>query len=97
MSDKKLDRYTVDGRNDMITGNKADLQYLLHHILANYRDFKEEEMALCHLLENVLRTAALVQMLIIDMYQYQGNIATTTSKQLVKECTRPSYKCTDKG
>jgi hypothetical protein len=44
----ELDKYTVDGRKNVITG-KVDLQYSLCQILANCRDFKEEETALQHL------------------------------------------------
>jgi hypothetical protein len=43
-----LDKYTVDGRRNVITG-KVDLQYSLRQILANCRDFKDEETALQHL------------------------------------------------
>ncbi|KAI2503269.1 hypothetical protein MHU86_11206 [Fragilaria crotonensis] len=37
-----LDKYTVDGRRNVITG-KVDLQNSLRHIMANCRDFKDEE------------------------------------------------------
>ncbi len=43
----ELDKYTVDGQNNVITG-KVDLQYSLCQILANYRDFREQETALQH-------------------------------------------------
>jgi hypothetical protein len=43
-----LDKYTVDGQRNVITG-KVDLQYSLCQILANCRDFKDEETALQHL------------------------------------------------
>jgi hypothetical protein len=42
-----LDKYTVDGQVNVITG-KVDLQCSLCQILANCRDFKEEETALQH-------------------------------------------------
>ncbi|KAI2492861.1 hypothetical protein MHU86_21674 [Fragilaria crotonensis] len=42
-----LDKYTVDGRRNVITG-KVDLQNSLRHIMANCRDFKDET-ALQHL------------------------------------------------
>ena len=45
---KALDKYTVDGRRNVITG-KVDLQYSLRQILANCRDFKDKETALQHL------------------------------------------------
>jgi hypothetical protein len=41
----ELDKYTVDGQKNVLTG-KVDLQYSLRQILANCRDFKEEETAL---------------------------------------------------
>jgi hypothetical protein len=44
----ELDKYTVDRQKIVITG-KVDLQYSLCQILANCRDFKEEETALQHL------------------------------------------------
>ncbi|KAI2502372.1 hypothetical protein MHU86_12104 [Fragilaria crotonensis] len=40
-----LERYTLDGQRDAITG-KIDLQYSLRSLLSNCRDFKEEETAL---------------------------------------------------
>jgi hypothetical protein len=40
-----LERYTLDGRKDTITG-KIDLQYSLRSLLGKCRDFKEEETAL---------------------------------------------------
>jgi hypothetical protein len=43
-----IDKYTVDGRKDIISG-KVDLQYSLRGIMSNCRDFKEEETALQHL------------------------------------------------
>ena len=40
-----LERYTLDGRRDAITG-KIDLQYSLRSLLGNCRAFKDEETAL---------------------------------------------------
>jgi hypothetical protein len=45
---KLLDKYTLDGRKDAITG-KVDLQYSLRHLLAECSDFKNEETALQYL------------------------------------------------
>ena len=43
-----LDKYTLDGRKDPITG-VVDLQYSLKHLLSECTDFKEEETALQYL------------------------------------------------
>jgi hypothetical protein len=43
-----LDKYTLDGRKDTVTG-KIDLQYSLRHLLSECMDFKHEETALQHL------------------------------------------------
>jgi hypothetical protein len=43
-----LDKYTLDGRKDSITG-KVDLHYSLRHLLAECTDFKHEETALQYL------------------------------------------------
>jgi hypothetical protein len=43
-----LDKYTLDGRKDSITG-KVDLRYSLRHLLAECTDFKHEETALQYL------------------------------------------------
>jgi hypothetical protein len=40
-----LDKYTMDGRKDTISG-KVDLQYSLRSLLGECKDFKEEETAL---------------------------------------------------
>ena len=45
ISEASLDKYTLDGRKDPITG-KIDLQFSLRHLLAECTDFKEEETAL---------------------------------------------------
>ena len=45
---ESIDKYTVDGRKDVISG-KVDLQYSLRGIMSNCQDFKEEETALQHL------------------------------------------------
>jgi hypothetical protein len=42
-----LDKYTVNGQVNVIAGG-VDLQCSLCQILANCRDFKEEETALQH-------------------------------------------------
>ena len=43
-----LEQYTLHGRKNPITG-ELNLQFSLHHILANCSDFKDEETALEHL------------------------------------------------
>ena len=43
-----LEKYTLEGRKDVITGN-VDLRYSLRSLLGNCRDFKEEETALQYL------------------------------------------------
>jgi len=43
-----LEKYTLEGRKDVITG-KVDLHYSLRYLLAECRDFKEEETALQYL------------------------------------------------
>jgi hypothetical protein len=43
-----LEKYTLDGRKDAITGD-IDLQFSLCHVMAECTDFKEEETALQHL------------------------------------------------
>jgi hypothetical protein len=43
-----LEKYTLDERKDPITG-KVNLQSSLRHILANCKDFKDEETALEYL------------------------------------------------
>jgi hypothetical protein len=48
VSEASLEKYTLDGRRDPITG-KSDLQFLLRHLLAECTDFKEEETALQYL------------------------------------------------
>ncbi len=45
---ESIEKYTVDGRKDVISG-KVDLQYLLQGIMSNCQDFNEEETALQHL------------------------------------------------
>jgi hypothetical protein len=45
ISEASLDKYTLDGRKDPITG-KIDLQFSLRHLLAECIDVKEEETAL---------------------------------------------------
>lgn len=40
-----LEKYTLEGRKDSITG-EVDLHYSLRSLLGNCRDFKEEETAL---------------------------------------------------
>ncbi len=40
-----LDKYTLDGRKDPITGN-IDLQFSIRYLLSEYTNFKEEETAL---------------------------------------------------
>ena len=40
-----LDKYTVDGKKDTISG-RIDLQYSLRHLIAECTDFKDEETAL---------------------------------------------------
>jgi hypothetical protein len=45
---KMLDKYTLNGQKDTITG-KVDLLFLLCHLLAECTDFKNEEMALQYL------------------------------------------------
>jgi hypothetical protein len=45
---ESIEKYTVDGRKDVISG-KVDLQYSLRGIMSNCQDFKEEETALQHL------------------------------------------------
>ena len=46
--EESLEKYTLEGRKDPITG-KVDLQLSLRHILANCTDFKDEETALQYL------------------------------------------------
>lgn len=48
MSEELLDKYTVDGCKDPITG-EIDLRYSLKSLLARCTDFKEEETALQYL------------------------------------------------
>ena len=48
LNETMLDKYTLDGRKDPITG-KIDLRYSLRHLLAECKDFKEEETALQYL------------------------------------------------
>jgi len=43
-----LEKYTLDGRKDAITGT-IDLQFSLRHLMAECTDFKEEETALQNL------------------------------------------------
>ena len=43
-----LDKYTLDGRKDHITGT-VDLQFSLRNIMTECADFKQEETALQHL------------------------------------------------
>ena len=45
---KVLDKYTLDGQKDTITG-KVDLLHSLQHLLVECTDFKHEEMALQYL------------------------------------------------
>ncbi|KAI2503418.1 hypothetical protein MHU86_11047 [Fragilaria crotonensis] len=44
----ELDKYTVDGKKDTISG-KIDLRYSLRHLIAECADFKDEETALQYL------------------------------------------------
>jgi hypothetical protein len=48
LNDAMLDKYTLDGRKDPTTG-QIDLRYSLRHLLAECKDFKEEETALQYL------------------------------------------------
>jgi hypothetical protein len=48
LNEALLDKYTLAGRKDPITG-QIDLLYSLRHLLAECRDFKEEETALQYL------------------------------------------------
>jgi hypothetical protein len=45
IDESSLDKYTLDGRKNPITG-EVNLQSSLRHILANCKDFKDEETAL---------------------------------------------------
>ena len=40
-----LEKYTLEGKKDPITG-RSDLQYLLQNLIAECSDFKDEETAL---------------------------------------------------
>lgn len=48
ISETLLEKYTLDGRKDPITG-QIDLQYSLRHLLSECTDFREEETALQYL------------------------------------------------
>ena len=49
ISEASLEKYTLDGRKDMITGASIDLQYSLKYLMSECTDFKEEETALEYL------------------------------------------------
>ena len=48
ITEASMEKYTVDGRKDAITGS-INLQFSLRHLLAECTDFKEEETALQYL------------------------------------------------
>ena len=109
-----LERYTLDGRKDAITG-RIDLQYSLRSLLGKCRDFKEEETALQFLGTQLGVTVLLtpkfhaelagegVEYSWVHSKAYYRRMPLSRKqgrdnfKQLVKDCTCPVSKCTDKA
>jgi hypothetical protein len=48
IDEQQLEKYTLDGRRNPITG-VVDLQYVLRHLLSECKDFQDKETALQYL------------------------------------------------